>query len=64
MARPVEIDAVELMGRMTIEVTIIKQKEMRIRLWIAKRLIMLAGLVTGMGIGFVDEDQEVDDAQG
>lgn len=55
MARTIEIDAVDLMSQMTIEVTIKKQREMRIRLWIATRLIILAAFITGMGIEFGDE---------
>jgi hypothetical protein len=65
MARTIKLDAAQLMRKMTIVVTIKKQREMRIRLWIATRLIKLAGLVTGMGIEFKDgeEQQEVNDGQ-
>ena len=58
-----EIDMVKVAGQMTIKVTYKRVREMRIRLWMATRLIILAAIITGMGIEFVD-DQEDDDAQG
>ena len=64
MAKPIEfdVDMVGLASEMTIQVTYKRVREMRIRMWIATRLIMLAGLVTGMGIEFESGmSPEVDD---
>jgi hypothetical protein len=60
MARTIEIDQVELMQQMTLVVKMTRTREMRIRLWIATRLIILAAWVTGMGIEFEDTEEEQD----
>ena len=53
-----ELDAVKLMQQMTIKVKVVREREMRFRIWLATRFILLAGLVTGMGIEIKDmEDQ-------
>jgi hypothetical protein len=56
--KPFEIDAVQLMQRMTIQVKIKKEREMRTRIWIATRLIIFAAFITGMGIEFGDENHD------
>lgn len=53
-----EIDVVEVAGQMTIHVTYKRVREMRIRMWIATRLVLLAALVTGMGIEFEDDQDD------
>lgn len=54
----IEVDGVEAMGKWTLRVKIIRAREMRIRIWIATRLIIMAALITGMGIEFVDGEEE------
>lgn len=61
MARPIdyELDAVKLMQQMTIKVKVVREREMRFRIWLATRFILLAGWVTGMGVEIKDlEDQD------
>ena len=62
MARPIEmeIDMAKMTSKMTLKVTYKRVREMRIRLWMATRLIILAAIIAGMGIEF-EQDQEVDD---
>lgn len=60
MAGKVEIDQVKLMQEMTLEVKLIRAREMRARLWIAARLIWLACWVTGMGLRIHDQEGPMD----
>lgn len=56
-----EVDMVKAARKMTIHVKVkyTRVREMRIRLWMATRLIVLAAFIARMGIEF----GEVDDAQ-
>ena len=49
-----DLDMVNLMKNCTLKVTIHREREMKIRVWIAMQLIKLATLITGMGIEFDD----------
>lgn len=64
----IEMDQVKLMQELTIEVKLVRAREMRVRLWLAARLIKLACWITGMGLIMHDDDgqhgfgeEEVDD---
>lgn len=50
----ITLDATKIMRRATITVTLKRAREMRMRLWLAVKLIRLAAWVTGMGIEIVD----------
>ena len=50
----VDLDLVKMMEKVTLHVTIKKEREMKVRLWIAKQFIKLAALITNMGIEWVD----------
>ena len=51
-----ELDQVNLMKRLTVEVTVktTREKEWKIRMWIAKQLLILAAWIANMGIEFKD----------
>ena len=55
-----KIDQVKLMQELTLEVTFVRTREMRIRLWIAVRLIHLACFITGMGLEIKHEEVDND----
>ena len=50
----IDLDLVKTMEKVTLHVTIKREREMKVRLWIAKQLICLATLITNMGIEWVE----------
>lgn len=50
-----DFDAQDLAKRLTITVTIKRARQWRIRLWIAKQLIRLAGFIAWVDVEFVDD---------
>jgi hypothetical protein len=51
----IDLDMVQTMEKVTLHVTIKREREMKVRIWIAVQLIKLAALVTNMGIEWVDD---------
>ena len=46
----IDLDMVQTMKNVTVHVTIKREREMKVRLWIARQLFKLAAWVTNMGI--------------
>ena len=55
MAETIDLDLVQTARQMTIHVKIKRKREMKVRIWIAVRLINLAALITNMGIEWVND---------
>lgn len=55
-----EFDAIELMRGMTITVTITNIRQLKIRLWLARWLLILAALIANCNIEFEGMDDEKD----
>jgi hypothetical protein len=50
MAKIIDVDILEAARQITLEVRFTKMREMKVRMWIATRLIILAAWITGMEI--------------
>lgn len=48
-----DLDAVKLMRHIKLTVTVKREREMKVRIWLAAKLVSLAGWVSGMKIVFV-----------
>ena len=51
-----ELDKVDLMEQVTVKVTVTttREHEWKIRMWLAKQLLILAAWIANMGIEFVE----------
>ena len=55
---PKKLDARKIMANMTMTLTLKKVKELKFRIWVGTKLIMLAARIMGMGTLEVNAEEE------
>ena len=55
----IEVDATELLNKVTVTLKIKKMRQFQVRIWLSTQLIMLAALIGGYGLKF----EEIEDGE-